>query len=156
MDAWQKQLGEPVRHMSGIAALTLVVLFAAACGGESADSRDASDNSAQICVEFTETDTRHLANETPEGKAYSDAMGAVYNGDRAAYADLPRLRRLHFETWHREIALLAEQAEGKAVHQAIEAYADQLRRLTEQEGSDEGANELLDTKMAVDKVCGKG
>jgi hypothetical protein len=80
----------------------------------------------------------------------------MYSGDRAAYADLPRPRRLHLEVWHGKMTLLAEQAEGKAVRQAIEAYADSLRRLTELEGSNEGANELVDTKVAVDKACGKG
>ncbi|WP_326558499.1 hypothetical protein [Micromonospora sp. NBC_01796] len=142
--------------MVGFTALALVVLVASGCGGESASNREASDISAQICTEFTATNDRHLANETPEGKAYSDAMEAAYVGDRVAYADLPRLRRLHFESWHREITLLAEQAEGGGVRQAIEAYADSLQSLAAQEGTSGGANALVDTKVAVDKACGRG
>ncbi|MEV4627300.1 hypothetical protein AB0J90_13510 [Micromonospora sp. NPDC049523] len=137
-------------------ALTLVVLIASGCGGELAESRDAPGTSAQICTEFTATNDRYLANETPEAKAYSDALKAAYTGDRVAYADLPRLRRLHFEGWHREIMLLAEQAEGDGVRQAIEAYADSLQRQAAQEGSGEGPNGLVDDKAAVDKACGKG
>jgi hypothetical protein len=140
-----------VRTTHTLAALMATILLASACTEDAGDAA-LPNNSDEVCAKVATTNARHLAAETPEGRAFNKAVEDFYEG-RKPDGDIGELRRAYFDAWAADVHALAEQGHAAELRTALNGYADSLRQQARSASAQEPA-QLASAYEAADNACG--